>query len=97
MKLKNLMKKIEAANAIAECVGTPRVHAYIEIDGLPLGDYVIDGHHFYDWNHVAATVADEYTEDVQRDVAKENLYHEHRHMWKIYGKSATIVITLFRE
>lgn len=97
MKLKNLMKKIEAANAIAECAGTQRVYAYIEIGGLPLGDYSKDGHHFYDWNHVAATVADEYTEDVQRDVANGNLCHEHRNMFTIYGEALTIVIVLFHE
>lgn len=97
MKLKNLMKKIETANAIVECVGTPRVYACIEIDGLPLGDDIGGEHRFYDWNHVAATLADEYIEDVQMDVAKENLCRAHRNTWKIYGKSANIVITVFHE
>lgn len=97
MKLKNLMKKIETANEIAECAGTPHVYAYIEVDGLTLGVFCCDSHHFHDWNHVAAAFADEYVEGVLIDVANENLTRHHVNAWKIYGKSANIVITLFHE
>ena len=96
MKLKNLMKKIETANEIAECVGSHRVYAYIVVDGLTLGDWG-DSQHFYDWNHVAAAFADEYVEGVLIDVANENLCRDHVNSWKIYGKTANITIELHQE
>lgn len=97
MKLKTLMKKIETANGLVACVGYRRICVRIEIDGLPLSDVWRDSYRFYDWNHVAASIEDGYIEEVQNDFAKMHLHRDHLNTWKIYGKSATIVITVFHE
>lgn len=97
MKLEDLMKQIEATNALNDCVGYCKIYAVIEVDGITLNDVWHGSYRFYDWKHVESAFAEEYIEKVLADINNERLHHEHRNVWKIHGKVTTIVITLYHE
>lgn len=78
MKTKDLLKAIEAANFVAERVNGKRAFITCETLTLCRGCVVelsienarTEESRFYNWNDFAATIAADYTEDVQKLVAK---------------------------
>ena len=81
MKTKDLLKAIEAANFVAERTNSKRAFVTCETLTLCRGCVIelgvenarTENSRFYNWNDLAATITADYSEDVQKLIAKGTL------------------------